>query len=60
MIMLRRQKHKHGRFDVHIMSTGLTERKSLIIKFMQMNIFQDFHIPPLDAQNETTCEKVQR
>jgi len=25
-----------------------------------MNIFQDFHIPSPDAQNETTCEKVQR
>jgi len=27
---------------------------------MQMNIFQDCHIPSPDAQKETTCEKVQR
>jgi len=42
------------------MPTGLTERKSLIIKVMQMYIFQDCLIQSPDAQKETTSEKVQR
>jgi len=42
------------------MPIGLTERKSLIIKFIQKNIFQDCHIPSSDAQKKITCEKVCR